>query len=173
VLATAGGHGTFEIMRRTRTSKPTVWRWQQRYLDEGVTGLKRDKTRPSRVQPLPMEARLKVIAKTVQEAPPNVTHWSRALMAEAMDATLGAGLSAATPLWREPDRELVAFGHHHERHRWPAQYLGRYRLAPDARRHQPGRQHAPLAPYLRRTGGSGCRPALGGLGLLAHDGIKR
>jgi hypothetical protein len=27
VLATADGHGTFEIMRRARTSKPTVWRW--------------------------------------------------------------------------------------------------------------------------------------------------
>ena len=31
VLATAEGHGTFEIMRRARTSKPTVWRWQERY----------------------------------------------------------------------------------------------------------------------------------------------
>lgn len=27
VLATADGHGTFEIMRRASTSKPTVWRW--------------------------------------------------------------------------------------------------------------------------------------------------
>ena len=59
VLATADGHGTFEIMRRTNMSKPTVWRWQERYLDEGVAGLKRDKTRPSRVPPLPMETRLK------------------------------------------------------------------------------------------------------------------
>ncbi|KZZ23631.1 hypothetical protein A3753_28045 [Sulfitobacter sp. HI0082] len=84
VLAKADGHGTFEIMRRARTSKPTVWRWQQRHLDEGVAGLKRDKTRPSRVPPLPMETRLKVIAKTVQETPPNATHWSRALMAEAI-----------------------------------------------------------------------------------------
>ena len=25
---------------------PTVWRWQERYLDEGVDGLKREKTRP-------------------------------------------------------------------------------------------------------------------------------
>ena len=84
ILATADGHGTFEIMRRTRTSKPTVWRWQERYLDEGVAGLKRDKTRPSRVPPLPMEARLKVIAKTVQQTPPNATQRSRALMGEAM-----------------------------------------------------------------------------------------
>jgi len=73
VLATADGHGTFEIMRRARTSKPTVWRWQGRYLDEGVEGLKRDKTRPSRLPQLPMETRLKVLTKTVQETPPNAT----------------------------------------------------------------------------------------------------
>jgi transposase len=97
VLATADGHGTFEIMRRAQTSKPTVWRWQQRYLDEGVEGLKRDKTRPSRVPPLPMETRLKVITKTVQETPPNATHWSRALMAEAM----GISPSSVGRIWAE------------------------------------------------------------------------
>jgi len=42
VLATADGCGTFEIMRRANTSKPTVWRWQARYLDEGIDGLRRD-----------------------------------------------------------------------------------------------------------------------------------
>ena len=91
VLATAEGAGTVEIMRRTGMSKPTVWRWQERYLDEGVPGLKRDKTRPSRVPPLPREVRLKVIAKTVRETPPNATHWSRATMAEAV------GISASNP----------------------------------------------------------------------------
>ena len=50
VLATADGHGTFKIMRRAATSKPTVWRWQERYLGEGVDGLRRDKTRPSRTE---------------------------------------------------------------------------------------------------------------------------
>jgi transposase len=84
VLATVEDHGTGEIMRRAETSKPTVWRWQERYLDEGVDGLKRDKTRPSRVPPLPRETRLKVIAKTVEESPPNATHWSRSTMAQAI-----------------------------------------------------------------------------------------
>ena len=46
VLTTADGHGTFAIMRRAGTSKPTVQRWQERYLDEGVAGLKRDRTQP-------------------------------------------------------------------------------------------------------------------------------
>ena len=97
VLATADGCGTNEIMRRATTSKPTVWRWQERYLDAGVDGLKRDKTRPSRVPPLPRETRLKVIAKTVQETPPNATHWSRALMADAV----GISPSSVGRIWAE------------------------------------------------------------------------
>lgn len=97
VLATADGCGTNEIMRRAETSKPTVWRWQERYLDEGVAGLRRDKTRPSRVPPLPRETRLKVIAKTVREAPPDTTHWSRATMAEAV----GISPSSVGRIWAE------------------------------------------------------------------------
>ena len=97
VLATADGQGTVEIMRRTGMSKPTVWRWQERYLDEGVPGLKRDKTRPSRVPPLPREVRLKVIAKTVKETPPNATHWSRATMAQAV----GISPSSVGRIWAE------------------------------------------------------------------------
>jgi len=62
-----------EIMRRAQTSKPTVWRCQARHLDVGIEGLERDKTRPSRVPPLPRETRFKVIAKTLQEISPNAT----------------------------------------------------------------------------------------------------
>lgn len=97
VLATADGQGTTSIMRRTGMSKPTVWRWQERYLDEGVPGLKRDKTRPSRVPPLPREVRLKVIAKTVRETPANATHWSRATMAEAV----GISPSSVGRIWAD------------------------------------------------------------------------
>jgi len=97
VLATADGCGTVEIMRRAKTSKPTVWRWQARYLDEGVAGLRRDKTRPSRVPPLSRETRLKVITKTVQETPANATHWSRSAMAEAV----GISPSSVGRIWAE------------------------------------------------------------------------
>ena len=48
VLATADGLGTNAIMQRTGKSKPCVWRWQERYIEEGVDGLLRDKTRPPR-----------------------------------------------------------------------------------------------------------------------------
>ena len=36
VLATADGLGTMAIMRRTGQSKPCVWRWQERFVAEGV-----------------------------------------------------------------------------------------------------------------------------------------
>ena len=78
VLATADGHGTNEIMRRTGKSKPCVWRWQERYVEEGVDGLLRDKTRPPGKKPLPVGVRRKVLAKTASQMPPNATHWSRA-----------------------------------------------------------------------------------------------
>jgi hypothetical protein len=34
ILATADGLGTGEIMRRTGKSKPSVWRWQERFMRE-------------------------------------------------------------------------------------------------------------------------------------------
>ena len=97
VLATAAGHGTNEIMRRTGLSKPTVWRWQERYLDDGVDGLSCDKTRPSRKPPLSAEIRLAVIIKTAGELPANATHWSRTSMAKAM----GISPSSVGRIWAE------------------------------------------------------------------------
>src|SRR4249919_2835796 len=36
ILATADGCGTVEIMRRSGKAKPVVWRWQERFMAEGV-----------------------------------------------------------------------------------------------------------------------------------------
>src|SRR5437879_2381799 len=84
VLATADGFGTNAIMRRTGKSKPCVWRWQERYLNEGVPGLLRDKTRLSRIAPLSAEKKLSIIEKTATEKPANATHWSARKMAKAV-----------------------------------------------------------------------------------------
>ena len=51
ILLTVAGPGTVEIMRRTGKSKTCVWRWQERFMREGIEGLRRDKTRPSRIPP--------------------------------------------------------------------------------------------------------------------------
>ena len=52
VLLTADGLGTAAIMRETGKSKSVVWRWQERFMQAGVDGLLRDKTRPPRIAPL-------------------------------------------------------------------------------------------------------------------------
>lgn len=52
VLLTAAGCGTAEIMRQAGVAKTAVWRWQERFMAEGVSGLLRGKTDPSRVPPL-------------------------------------------------------------------------------------------------------------------------
>jgi transposase len=96
VLATADGAGTNEIMRRTGKSKPCVWRWQERFVEEGVDGLMRDKTRPSRVPALSEEVKLAVLTKTAKETPANATHWSRTSMA----AATGISPSSVGRIWR-------------------------------------------------------------------------
>ena len=97
ILATADGHGTNAIMRLTGKSKPCVWRWQERYIEDGIEGLLRDKTRPSRIPPLCEATRLAVIAKTANETPTDATHWSRQTMA----ATMGISASSVGRIWRD------------------------------------------------------------------------
>jgi transposase len=67
VLLTCEGVGTNEIMRRTGKSKTCLWRWQERFMHEGVEGLLRDKTRPSRVPVLAPVIGERVVARDCQE----------------------------------------------------------------------------------------------------------
>ena len=84
VVLSADGLGTMEIMRRTGQSKPTVWRWQRRFMEEGVAGLLRDKTRPPGRKPLSASVVQQVLAKTATETPAEATHWSGRLLAKAV-----------------------------------------------------------------------------------------
>src|SRR3954447_3694577 len=81
ILATADGHGTGEIMRRTGESKPCVWRWQERFMREGVAGLLRDKTRKPGRTPLPAAVIERVVELTLEEPPGETTHWTGRAMA--------------------------------------------------------------------------------------------
>jgi transposase len=97
ILLSAEGLGTNEIMRRTKKSKTCVWRWQERFMEEGVEGLLRDKTRPSRIAPLGPEVADRVVAKTQEKPPGETTHWTRALMAEACGISASADLAGPRP----------------------------------------------------------------------------
>ena len=97
VLATADGLGTNAIMQRTGKSKPCVWRWQERYVEEGVEGLLRDKTRPPGKKPLSAAVKRKVLAKAASETPPKATHWSVRSMATAV----GISHTSVQRIWAE------------------------------------------------------------------------
>ena len=98
VLLTGDRVGTAAIMRRTGLGKPSVWRWQERYIDAGVDGLLRDKTRPSRIPPLGAGMVADVIRRTLEQpAPGNASHWTVREMA------LASGVSPAKVhrIWQE------------------------------------------------------------------------
>src|SRR5262245_34392274 len=104
VLLTANGLGTAAIMRRTGRSKSVVWRWQERFMQEGADGLLRDKTRPPRIAPLGQAVIDRVVALTGTDPPGETTHWTAAAMAEAT----GISVSSVQRIWRshglEPHR---------------------------------------------------------------------
>ena len=96
VLLTADGAGTAEIMRAAGVSKTAVWRWQERFMEEGVDGLFRDKTRPSRIAPLGPEIADRVVVLTLGDPPGETTHWT----AEAMAKLAGVSVSSVQRIWR-------------------------------------------------------------------------
>ena len=83
-------------MRRTGKSKPCVWRWQERFMHEGVGGLLRDKTRPSRIPPLPGAIVKRVVELTSTEPPGETTHWTAAAMAKVV----GISISSVQRVWQ-------------------------------------------------------------------------
>ena len=96
VLATADGCGTTEVMRRTGKSKPCVWRWQERFMREGVPGLLRDKTRKPGKAPLPASTVARVVELTLKEPPGEATHWTGRMMA----AAAGVSLRSVQRVWK-------------------------------------------------------------------------
>jgi transposase len=96
ILLSHAGYGTAGIMRRTGKAKTCVWRWQERFMREGVEGLLRDKTRPSRKPPLSQETMLRVIELTLGPPPGEATHWTSPAMAKAA----GISVSSVQRIWR-------------------------------------------------------------------------
>jgi transposase len=88
VLATADGYGTTEIMRRSGKSKPVVWRWQARFMAEGVDGLLRDKTRKPGKPPLAPDTVQRVVDLALGPPPGESTHWTGRELAKAVGVSL-------------------------------------------------------------------------------------
>ena len=96
VLLSAEDVGTNAIMRETGKAKTCIWRWQERFAAEGVDGLLRDKTRPSRIPKLAASVAERVVELTMEPPPGETTHWTSALMAKA----IGVSVSSVQRIWR-------------------------------------------------------------------------
>ena len=96
ILATAAGCGTAEIMRRAGVSKPSVWRWQRRFMEAGVEGLLRDKTRKPGKAPVAPARVARLIELTLGAPPGETTHWT----SRAMGKVTGLAISTVQKIWR-------------------------------------------------------------------------
>ena len=73
----------------------TVRRWRRRHMAEGIEGLLKDATRPSRIKPLSPETIKRVVDMTLHQKPTNATHWSLSGMA----AEVGLSRSSIQRIW--------------------------------------------------------------------------
>ena len=70
IILCSGDHlPVLDVARQVGASRPAVWRWQQRFAEEGVDGLLRDKTRKPGKAPLPLETVAKVLALPCSKPP--------------------------------------------------------------------------------------------------------
>ena len=96
VLASADRHSAQRVAQSIAVSRPTVWRWQQRFAEAGVEGLLRDKTRKSGKPPVAAETTARLVALTCTEPPHQATHWTGRAMAKA----IGISLGSVQRIWR-------------------------------------------------------------------------
>src|SRR5450755_3253174 len=88
VLASAGGGPVQRVAALLGVSRPMVWRWQQRFAEEGTDGLLRDKTRKPGKPPISAETVARVVALSCADPPHEATHWTGRAMAKAAAISL-------------------------------------------------------------------------------------
>ena len=96
VLASAEREPAQRVAAGVGVSRPTVWRWQQRYAEVGVEGLLRDKTRKPGKRPIATQTTARVVALTCTTPPHQATHWTGRAMAEAV----GISLRSVQRIWQ-------------------------------------------------------------------------
>jgi transposase len=99
VLASIGNAPVQAIAADNGVSRPTVWRWQQRFAEAGVDGLLHDKTRKPGKPPIPAGTVAQVIAQTCAAPPNQATHWTGRAMAKAT----GISLRSVQRIWQAHD----------------------------------------------------------------------
>jgi transposase len=95
VLAAADGESSPEIAARLGCHTNTVGKWRGRFARRGFDGL-HDEPRPGKPRSIGDDQIERVIVKTLEQQPPDATHWSTRSMAQAT----GMSQSAISRIWR-------------------------------------------------------------------------
>jgi transposase len=96
ILACAAGAGVSSVAAELGISRATAGKWRSRFLESRLKGLS-DEPRPGRPRTVTDEHVEKVIAATLEQAPPGGdTHWSTRSMARSE----GMSQSAVSRIWR-------------------------------------------------------------------------
>ena len=96
VLASADGLSGSAICAAAGVSRPTVTQWLDRYEAQGAEALLKDRPRSGRPRQITSDDEAEIIRKTLEEEPPNSTHWSCRLMAEEV----GVHPTTVSRIWR-------------------------------------------------------------------------
>jgi len=88
ILLSADRLPVLQVARLAGVSRPSVWRWQRRFAEQGVDGLLRDKTRQPGKAPLLPETIAKILALPCTEPPGKATHWTGRAVAQAVGVNL-------------------------------------------------------------------------------------
>ena len=95
VLACADGDSNSAVATRLGINRGTVALWRSRFLRDGPDGLL-DEQRPGRPRTVTDEQVEQVVVTTLEQTPPDATHWSTRSLA----ARTGMSQSAVSRIWR-------------------------------------------------------------------------
>jgi transposase len=98
VLACAEGASNAAVATQLRVSRPTVTKWRSRFVARRLEGLA-DEPRPGAARTISDEQVEQVLVMTLENTPPDATHWSTRGLARQ----LGRSQSAISRIWRAFD----------------------------------------------------------------------
>jgi transposase len=99
ILGLAAGKAKQEIAAQLGIARQTAWRWGRRFREQGMPAGLEDAPRSGRPRVIPPEKIEQIVRKTIQETPPDSTHWSTRSLAEQM----AVSASSIGRIWRARD----------------------------------------------------------------------